>query len=69
MLSELTRLLALVSAPPLGTATVRHVEVLLLQPQVVMVVVITSTGERHEAGLPLRASRSIPASSTGRRST
>ena len=44
MLSELTRLLALVSAPPLGTATVRHVEVLLLQPQAVMVVVITSTG-------------------------
>jgi heat-inducible transcriptional repressor len=44
MLSELTRLLALVSAPPLGTATVRHVEVLLLQPQIVMVVVITSTG-------------------------
>jgi heat-inducible transcriptional repressor len=44
MLSELTRLLALVSAPPLGTATVCHVEVLLLQPQVVMVVVITSTG-------------------------
>jgi heat-inducible transcriptional repressor len=44
MLSELTRLLALVSAPPLGTATVRHVEVLLLQPEVVMVVVITSTG-------------------------
>jgi heat-inducible transcriptional repressor len=44
VLSELTRLLALVSAPPLGTATVRHVEVLLLQPQVVMVVVITSTG-------------------------
>ncbi|MGB2874023.1 MAG: heat-inducible transcriptional repressor HrcA [Gaiellaceae bacterium] len=44
MLSELTRLLALVSAPPLGTATVRHVEVLVLQPHVVMVVVITSTG-------------------------
>ena len=44
MLSELTRLLALVSAPPLGGATVRHVEVLLLQPQAVMVVVITSTG-------------------------
>jgi heat-inducible transcriptional repressor len=44
MLSELTRLLALVSAPPLGTATVRHIEVLLLQAQVVMVVVITSTG-------------------------
>jgi heat-inducible transcriptional repressor len=44
MLSELTRLLALVSAPAIGTATVRHVEVLLLQAQVVMVVVITSTG-------------------------
>jgi heat-inducible transcriptional repressor len=44
MLSELTRLLALVSAPPAGIATVRHVEVLLLQPQVVMVVAITSTG-------------------------
>jgi len=43
-LAEVTRLLALVSAPPLGTSVVRHVEVLLLQPQVVMVVVITSTG-------------------------
>src|SRR5213593_1726075 len=36
MLSELTRLLALVSAPAMGTATVRHVEVLVLQPQVLM---------------------------------
>ena len=44
MLSQVTRLLALVSAPPLEAATVRHVEVLLLQPNVVMVVVITSTG-------------------------
>src|SRR5215210_450969 len=44
MLSEMTRLLALVSAPPLETATVRHVEVLLLQPTVAMVVVITSSG-------------------------
>jgi heat-inducible transcriptional repressor len=44
VLSELTRLLALVSAPPLETTTVRHVEVLLLQPTVVMVVVITATG-------------------------
>jgi heat-inducible transcriptional repressor len=43
-LSELTRLLALVSAPPLQSTTVRHVEVLLLQPQVVMVVVITAAG-------------------------
>jgi heat-inducible transcriptional repressor len=44
MLSQVTRLLALVSAPPLGATTVRHVEVLVLQPQLVMVVVITSTG-------------------------
>ena len=44
MLSQVTQLLALVSAPGLGTATVRHVEVLLLQPTLVMVVMITSTG-------------------------
>ncbi len=44
LLSQLTRLLALVSAPPLEAATIRHVEVLPLQPNVVMVVVITSTG-------------------------
>jgi heat-inducible transcriptional repressor len=43
-LSHLTRLLALVSAPPPEAATVRHVEVLALQPQVVVAVVITSTG-------------------------
>ena len=43
-LSQVTHLLALVSAPPLEATTVRHVEVLLLQPQLVMVVVITSTG-------------------------
>ncbi len=43
-LAQVTNLLAVVSAPPLETATIRHVEVLLLQPQVAMVVVITSTG-------------------------
>jgi heat-inducible transcriptional repressor len=43
-LSHVTDLLAVVSAPSLATATIRHVEVLALQPQVVMVVVITSTG-------------------------
>jgi heat-inducible transcriptional repressor len=43
-LSQMTNLLAVVSAPSLHTATVRHVEVLALQPQVVMVVIITSTG-------------------------
>jgi heat-inducible transcriptional repressor len=43
-LSQVTNLLAIVTAPPINTSTIRHVEVLLLQPQVVMVVVITSTG-------------------------
>jgi heat-inducible transcriptional repressor len=45
ILAQVTRLLALVSAPPLEAATVRHVDVLQLQPAVVVVVVITSTGE------------------------
>jgi heat-inducible transcriptional repressor len=45
ILAEVTRLLALVSAPPLETTTVRHIEVLVLQPRVVMVVVITSVGD------------------------
>ena len=44
MLSQVTRLLALVSAPPPEATHVRHVEVLLLQPELVMVVVITSAG-------------------------
>ncbi len=43
-LSQVTNLLAIVTAPSLETSTVRHVEVLVLQPQVLMVVVITSTG-------------------------
>jgi heat-inducible transcriptional repressor len=43
-LSQVTNLLAIVSAPPLGTTTIRHIEVLALQPQILMVVVITSTG-------------------------
>jgi heat-inducible transcriptional repressor len=43
-LSHATRLLALVSAPSLQTASIRHVEVLMLQPTSIMVVVITSTG-------------------------
>src|SRR5262249_18547156 len=44
VLSQVTRLLALVSPPALGAGTVRHVDVLQLQPNVVIVVVITSTG-------------------------
>jgi heat-inducible transcriptional repressor len=43
-LSRMTNLLAVVSAPSINTATIRHVEVLELQPQVVLVVVIASTG-------------------------
>ena len=44
MMSQVTNLLAVVTAPPLETAEVRRVEVLRLQPRMVMVVVITSTG-------------------------
>ena len=43
-LVQVTHLLALATAPQLQTTTVRHIEVLLLQPQVVVVVIITSTG-------------------------
>ncbi|MDA8067329.1 MAG: heat-inducible transcriptional repressor HrcA [Actinomycetota bacterium] len=43
-ISQVTNLLAIVTAPPIETATIRHIEVLTLQPQVLMVVVITSTG-------------------------
>ena len=43
-LSQVTDLLAAVSAPPLHTATVKHIEILLLQEQVALVVIITSTG-------------------------
>ncbi|MGD9694404.1 MAG: heat-inducible transcriptional repressor HrcA [Thermoleophilia bacterium] len=44
VVAQVTNLLGIVTAPPPTSSTVRHVEVLLLQPQVVMVVVITSTG-------------------------
>jgi heat-inducible transcriptional repressor len=43
-LSQVTHLVAIVTAPPVHTATIKHVEVLVLQPQVLMVVIITSTG-------------------------
>jgi heat-inducible transcriptional repressor len=43
-LSQVTNLLAIVTAPSIETSTIRHIEVLVLQPQVLMVVVITSTG-------------------------
>jgi heat-inducible transcriptional repressor len=43
-LSQVTNLLAVVSAPALDTAGIRRIEVLSLQPRVVVVVIITSTG-------------------------
>jgi heat-inducible transcriptional repressor len=43
-LAKVTDLLAAVSAPAPHTATIRHVEVLPLQPQVVLVVIISSSG-------------------------
>ncbi|MHB8491652.1 MAG: heat-inducible transcriptional repressor HrcA [Solirubrobacteraceae bacterium] len=43
-LSEVTNLLAVVTAPSRQAATIRHIEVLALQPEVVAVVIITSAG-------------------------
>jgi len=43
-LSEVTSLLAVVTAPSPQAATIRHIEVLALQPDVVAVVTITSAG-------------------------
>ncbi len=37
-------MLAVVSAPSFSSTTIRHIEVLQLQPRLVMVVVITSSG-------------------------
>ncbi len=43
-LANATELLAVVTAPPIDTSTVRRVELLTLAPSVLMVVVITSSG-------------------------
>lgn len=43
-LSKMTNLLAVVSAPSRNAASIRRIEVLALQPQLVLVVIITSTG-------------------------
>lgn len=43
-LAQVTELLAVVTAPPMETSTVKRVELLTLAGQVLMVVVITSTG-------------------------
>jgi heat-inducible transcriptional repressor len=54
-LSQATNLLAIVSAPPLETATIRRIEVLGLQPDVVMVVLITSAGGVSKRMFPFEA--------------
>ncbi len=43
-LSAISNLLAVATAPALDSATIRHIEVLTLQPSVLMVVIITSSG-------------------------
>jgi heat-inducible transcriptional repressor len=43
-LSQVTNLLAIVTAPPIATSTIKYIELLALQPQLAMIVVITSTG-------------------------
>jgi heat-inducible transcriptional repressor len=43
-LSRVTAMLAVVSTPSFSSTSIRHIEVLLLQPRLVMVVVITSSG-------------------------
>jgi len=48
-LSQMTNLLAVVSAPTINGTSIRHVEVLALQPQVVLVVIITSAGSVSKA--------------------
>lgn len=53
-LSRVTELLAVVSAPSVRTSTVRHIEVLSLQRRVVMVVVITSSGQVTKRSFELR---------------
>lgn len=51
-LSQVTNLLAVVSAPGVGSASIRRIEVLALQPQVVVVVIITSTGGVSKMMIP-----------------
>jgi len=44
-LSRITELLAVVSAPAVTTSAIRHIEVLALQTRLVMVVIITTSGQ------------------------
>ena len=68
MLSQVTRLLALVSAPGLETATVRHVEVLLLAAVGRHGRDDHVHGRRRQEARHLRRLASIPASPPGRTS-
>jgi heat-inducible transcriptional repressor len=43
-LSRVTEMLSVVSAPSMASTSIRHIEVLALQPRLVMVVVITTSG-------------------------
>ena len=67
-LSRITDLLALATAPPPQHRAIHRVEVLLLQPRVVMVVVIASNGAVTKRVFTFDR-RSTPASSSGRRAT
>ncbi len=53
-LSQVTDLMAIVSAPPVETATIRHIEVLLLQPQVLHGGRHHLDGRRDQADVHLR---------------
>ena len=44
-LSRVTELMAVVSAPAVTTSTLRHIEILSLQPRLIMVVLITTSGQ------------------------
>ena len=68
-LSQVTDLLALVTAPPIETATIHRVEVLALQPQVAMVVVITSTGGVTKRVIPFDETARRRAGRLGGRAT
>ena len=52
-LSRVTELLAVVSAPAVTTSIVRHIEILSLQPHLVMVVIITTSGQVTKRIFPL----------------
>ena len=44
-LSRVTELLAVISAPAVNTSVLRHIEILSLQPRLIMVVLITTSGQ------------------------